>query len=271
VFGGARRKLESLSAQVQYQCFELEAAYLSLSSNIVTAAIQEASLRSQILATEELIKISEKQLNIVKQQFKLGGISRSEVLTQETALATIKATLPNLQKGLEQTRHLLSILIGELPSENCLPKFGFHNLKFPKNLPLSLPSNLICQRPDVRASLALMHQASANIGVATANLLPTVTLTGSYGWQSNTFNSLFTPENLLWNYGAQVMQTIFQGGALYYARRSAIDALKQATAQYHQTVLVAFQNVADSLRAIENDAETLKEQVEVEKLAKDTL
>lgn len=271
VFGGNRRKLEALAAQIQYQQFELEAAYLTLSTNIVTAAIQEASLRSQIVATKELIKISDNQLKIVRQQFKLGGVSKTEVLSQETSLATIKATLPSLQNSLDQTRHLLAILIGELPSEDCLPKFWFDNLKLPKNLPLTLPSNLICQRPDVRASLALMHQASANIGVATANMLPSVTLSGYYGWQSNTFNSLFTPHNLLWNYGAQVMQTIFQGGALYYARRSAIAALEQAAAQYHQTVLVAFQNVADSLRAIEHDAETFRDRVEVEKLAKETL
>lgn len=271
IWGGGRRRLEGLAAQVEFQRFELEAAYLSLSTNIVNAAIQEASLRSQIEATQELIKTSENQLDIVKRQFTLGAVNLTDVLSQETAVLNFKASLPPLQKNLSATRHLLAVLVGEVPSEDILPKFWFDNLTLPKNLPLSLPSNLVCQRPDVRASLALLHQASANIGVATANMLPNLTLSGYYGWQGNHFNSLFTPSNIVWNYGAQVMQTIFQGGALYYARRAAYDGFEQASAQYYQTVLQAFQNVADTLRAIEQDAIALKAQTEAVRVAKRSL
>lgn len=271
VWGGGRRRLEGLAAQIEYQRFQLEAAYLSLSSNIVATIIQEASLRAQIDATHELIRLAQNQLNIIKTQFKLGGVSQTDVLNQETILLNYIASLPPLEKGLAQTRHLLAVLVGELPSEDCLPKFNFNNLTLPKNLPLTLPSNLICQRPDIRASMALLHQASANIGVVTASMLPNVTLSGYYGWDGNLLGSLMTPENLIWTWGGQVLQTLFQGGALYYARRSALEGFQQAEAQYCQTVLKAFQNVADTLRAIQQDAIAFKEQTAALQVAKKTL
>lgn len=271
VFGGGRRAIEVMYALVDYQRYELEATYLTLAANIVTTAITEASLREQIQATHDLIHLEEDLLKIIKQQFDLGAVAKSDVLSQESQLSQIRATLPPLDKNLAITRHALSLLLGEMPSENCLPQFFLNQLQLPTDLPLSLPSKLIEQRPDVRASEALLHQASANIGVATANLLPQFTITGDYGWDANTISRLFSEKTNIWTITGQVLQPIFQGGALLAKRRGAIDAYNQAAAQYRQTVLQAFQNVADALAAVEIDARTLKAQSEAEIAAKDLL
>ncbi len=271
VFGGTRRNIEALCAAVDYQQFLLRGTYLTLTSNIVTTAITEASLRAQIEATRDLIVSQENVLKIVEKQFELGSISREDVLAQNALLAQTQATLPPLEKNLSQIRHALAVLVGALPSEAHVPHFSLDQLQLPHQLPISLPSELVRQRPDVRASEALLHQASAQIGVATANLLPQFTLNGSYGGQSNHLNNLFKAQNRVWDYGAQVLQPIFRGGTLIAERRAAIAAFEQAKAQYRQTVLQAFQNVADSLRAIEIDAKTLKAQTEAEAAALSTL
>lgn len=271
IFGGARRSIEALCALVDYQRYELEATYLTLSSNIVTTAVTEASLRAQIEATNEIIKSQENILKIIQVQFELGSISRANVLQQETQLAQTRALLPSLNKSLAQTRHALAALIGSLPSENILPKFVIESLQLPAELPLSVPSLLVRQRPDVRASEALLHQASAQIGVATANMLPQFPLTGYYGWQSVNLGDLFSPHNNIWSIMAQVVQPIFQGGSLWAKRRGAIAAYDVACAQYRLTVLQAFQNVADALRAIEFDAQSLQTLVAAENAAKASL
>lgn len=266
VFGAARREVESLRAQVDYQQFELIAAYLTLTSNIVTTAVNVASYQEQIKATQELINVEQMVLNILNKQYQLGGISNADVLTQQTTLEQTKASLPPLQKSLAQAKHSLSALVGAFP-DGPLPAINLNSLKLPSNIPVSLPSNLVRQRPDVRASEALIHSACAEIGVATANLLPQFTITGSYGWINTSLTNLFTPQNVVWNVLGQVSQTIFQGGALLATRRAKIDAFKQAEAQYRQTVLQAFQNVADSLRALETDARTLQAQARAESAA----
>lgn len=271
VFGANRRELEALCAQVNYQRYELEAAYLTLTANITTTAITEASLEAQRTATIEIIHLEQNLLDIVQKQFILGGASRSDVLSQESQLAQAKATLPPIDKSLAQTRHSLSILIGCLPSESNIPKFSLDNLHLPSELPVSLPSRLVRQRPDVRASEALLHQASAQIGVATANLLPQFTINGTYGWEALQLGQLFNPTTNLWSIIGQITQPVFHGGALLAQRRAAIAAYEQADAQYRQTVLQAFQNVADALRAIEMDAKELRAQAEAEKTAKNLL
>lgn len=271
VFGGGRRGLEALYAQVEYQQFLVEAAYLSLTANIVTTAVTEASLRAQLAATHELIQLNEKQLKIIKQQFELGGVSRADVLSQETQVAQVKATLPPLEQNLSVIRHALSVLVGFLPSDNLLPNFKLDNLKLPTKIPVSFPSNMVRQRPDIRASEALFHQASAQIGVATANMFPQFTLTGSYGGLSNSLGDLFKSSSNVWNVGGQILQPIFQGGSLLAKRRAAIAAYEQTAAQYRQTVLQGFQNVADTLQALGSDAETLKAQTLAERAAKASL
>lgn len=270
-FGSARRAIEALCAQVDYQRYQLEATYLTLASNIVTTAITEASLRAQIEATLELIAYQADLYKILYQQFELGAVAKTDVLTQESQLAQTRATLPPLEKSLANTRHALAVLVGTLPTEENLPRFCLDELQLPQELPISLPSRLVRQRPDIRASEALLHQANAQIGVATANLLPQITLNGYYGWEANTLGNLFNPRSNIWSIMNQITQPIFQGGALLAQRRANIAAYDQSCAQYQQTVLQAFQNVADALRAIEFDAETLKREQQALQTAEELL
>lgn len=270
VFGGARRQIEALKAQVDYQQFQVIAAYLTLTSNIVTTAVAIASYQAQIDATIELIKAEQGLLDILNKQYRLGGVSQENVLTQETLLEQTKATLPPLQKNLSQAKHALSTLVGTFP-DAPLPIIKLDRLKLPAELPVSLPSNLVRQRPDVRASEALLHQACAQIGVATANLFPQFTITANEGWLNTSFANLFTKKNEVWSLTGQVIQPLFHGGALWAQRRAAIAAYQQTAAQYKQTVLQAFQNVADVLRGLEVDARTLQAQIKAENAARAAL
>jgi NodT family efflux transporter outer membrane factor (OMF) lipoprotein len=272
IFGGARRELESLQAQVDYQHFQLLGTYLTLTANIVTSAVQEASLRAQLQATREILADQQRAYELVQRQFQLGGTSRADVLAQQTQLAQTRATLPPLEKALSQTRHLLAVLVGKLPNNaGTLPEFDIHNITLPKELPVSLPSSLVRRRPDIQAAEALLHAASAQVGVATANLYPRITLTGSYGSETNKIGDLFNSDTVVWNFGGGLLQPLFHGGELKAKRRAAVAAYDQAMALYRQTVLQAFLNVSDALRALESDARTLKAQFEAETAAKDTL
>lgn len=260
IFGASRRQIEALQAQVDYQQFQLIAAYLALTANIVTTAVSVASYQAQIKATLDLIHIEEGQLHILQKQYKLGGISLVPVLTQETLVNTTQATLPPLQNSLSRSKHALLALVGDFP-DRPLPRLLLESLTLPGDLPLSLPSNLVRQRPDVRAAEALMHQACANVGVATANLFPQFNITNAtnYGYEAAVLSQLFNPASNVWAIAGNIAQPIFHGGALFSARRQAIATYNQTAAQYRQTVLNAFANVADSLRAIETDARTLRE------------
>ena len=271
LFGGARRELEALSSQVDYERFQLEGAYLTITSNIVTAAVEEALQRAQIRATREIIADQEKQLEVVDRQFQLGAVARPDVLAQRAQLAQIQATLPALEKALAQTRHQLAVLAGKLPSDAAsLPEFNLEGLQLPQDLPVSLPSSLVRQRPDIRASEALLHAASAQIGVATAAMYPQITLSGSFGGESTTTGNLFSSGAEIWSLTGGLLQPLFHGGELSAKRRAAMAAYDQADAQYRATVLLAFQNVADVLRALEADAQTLKAQSNAEAAAAET-
>ena len=271
IFGGGRRELEALQSQVDYQRYQLEAAYLTLSANIVTTAVQEASLRSQVKDTEEIIALSEKLLGLVKRQNELGGVSRSEVLTQQAQAALFRANLPPLQKELARTRNQLAVYVGKFPREVHLPEFSLDQLNLPQELPISLPSSLVRQRPDIRAAEALLHAACAQVGVATANLYPQITLTGSLGSQAATLSNLIANNSSVWSLGAGLLQPVFRGGELTAKRRAAIADYDRASAQYRETVLQAFQNVADVLEALDADAARLAAQVEAERAARGTL
>jgi NodT family efflux transporter outer membrane factor (OMF) lipoprotein len=269
VFGGARRELEALQAQVDYQSFLMQGTYLTLAANIVTAAVQEASLRAQVQATREILAEQQQAFELVQSQFQLGAVSRSDVLAQQTQLAQTQATLPPLVNALYQTRHQLAVLVGKFPGDaGSLPRFDIQGIELPTDLPVSLPSALVRQRPDVQASEALLHAASAQVGVATANLYPSITLTGSYGSETNKLGDLFHADTIIWNLGAGLLQPLFHGGELLAKRRAAIAAYDQALSLYRQTVLQAFLNVANALRALESDAETLKAQSEAEAAAR---
>lgn len=271
VFGITRRTLESAQAAVDYQRFQVEATYLALSANVVTAAIREASLRAQLQATRDVLEALTSQQNVIEKQFEYGAIPRTQVLSQRNLVAQTQATVPPLVKALAQTRHLLSVLAGRLPGEAGMPEFTLASLTLPDTLPVSLPSALVRQRPDIRASEELLHQASAQIGVATAAQYPQFTLNGSYGSSSTAFGRLFEGDNAVWSLTAGLTAPIFNGGALRARKRGAEAAYDVAAAQYRATLLTAFQNVADSLRALESDASALAAQAESESFAAETL
>jgi NodT family efflux transporter outer membrane factor (OMF) lipoprotein len=272
LFGATRRGLEELQAQVDYQHYLLEGTYLTITANIVTIAVKEASLRAQIKATKEIIKAEEEQLALVDEQFQLGAVARPDLLAQQAQLAQTRTTLPPLEKELAQARHLLAVLAGRPPGAAAqLPEFELADFRLPGDLPVSLPSSLVSQRPDIRAAEEQLHSACALVGVATANLFPKLTITGDYGTQSTLLTGLFSGGTNIWSIGAGLLQPIFRGGELTAKRRAAIAAYDQAEAQYRETLLQAFQNVADVLRALENDADTLKAQSEAEAAAADSL
>lgn len=271
VFGGNKRQLEGLQALVDYRQYQLEAAYLALTANLVTAAIREASLRGQLQATSDILDAQQKQLDVIEQQLRFGAIGRATVLLQRNTVAQTRASVPPLEKALALTRHQLAVYAGRLPSEPGMPEFDLASLRLPQDLPVSLPSALVRQRPDIRASEALLQQASAQIGVATAAMYPQFTLTGNLGALATSFPALLHGGSSVWGVAAGLAQPVFNGGALRARRRAAIAAYEGAAADYRATVLAAFQNVADSLRAIEADAVALQQQAEVEALASESL
>lgn len=271
VFGRVRREVESDEALAEAQRFQLEATYLTLTSNIVAAAVQEASLRGQIAATEKIIAISKDNLKILRRQHDLGQIADSDVLLQEAALAQVEQTLPPLERQLAQQRNLLTALAGRFPNQEIAQKFTLAGLRLPRELPVSLPSKLVEQRPDVRAAEANLHSASALVGVAIANRLPVVNLTGNFGYSSSSMATLFAPQATMWAVTGSAAQTIFDGFSLYHKEKAAEAAFDQAATQYRSTVITAFQNVADVLRALEADARTLKAAVAAEVAAEKSL
>jgi NodT family efflux transporter outer membrane factor (OMF) lipoprotein len=257
VFGGVRRQVESLQAQADYERYELEAAYLTLTANIVTAAVTEASLNAQVAATRQIISIDQSQLNILNKQFSFGGVPMANVLSQQAALESAIATLPPLQAELAQERNQLADLVGVFPANFHQDDFTLESLHLPEAVPVSLPSAVVNRRPDIQAAAAQLHEASANVGVATANMLPQITLSADLGQEALKAGSLFTPDNLLWSLVAGITQPIFEGGALTAKRKASIAALQTAGAQYQVTVLSAFENVANALQALQFDAVTL--------------
>lgn len=260
IFGKLRRAVESLEAQAEADRFRYEAAYVTLTANIVTAAVREASLREQIKETEHIAGIEREQLKVLQIQLDLGSVAKSAVLVQEANLAQTVATLPPLQKQLAQTRSQLAVLIGQTPAETLDARFALASLTLPEELPVTLPSKLVEQRPDIKASESLLHAASANIGVAAANMLPDIDITGSYGSITPSFTDMFSSGAIVWNIGAGLTQPLFHGGRLLHQKRASEAAYDQAVAQYKGVVLQAFQNVSDSLTAIRYDAETLNAQ-----------
>ena len=271
VFGGQRRQVESLEAQAESQRFQLEATYLTLSSNVVAASVQEASLRAQIAATQEIIDIESQLLELLRRQYRMGQIAMADVVAQEAVLAQPQQTLPPLQKQLAQQRNLLTALAGRLPSEEVGERFELASLQLPQDLPVTLPSRLAEQRPDMRAAEASLHAASAQVGGAVANRLPNITLTASDGTTAAQLDRLFTPGTGFWSVAASVTQPIFQGGTLLHRQRAAEAAYDQAAAQYRSTVLAALLNVADALRALQSDADALQAAVRAEHAAADSL
>jgi NodT family efflux transporter outer membrane factor (OMF) lipoprotein len=271
VWGLNRRTVESLQAQADNQRFAVEAAWLTLTSNIVLAAIQEASLRGQIAATHRIIDINKKMLDILRKQFDTGYANRSDVAVQEAALAQVEATLPPLERQLAIQRDLLTALAGRFPSQQPSETFRLADMKLPVDLPLSLPSKLIEQRPDVRQAEESLHSASAQVGVTIANLLPNFTITADRGYTASHMANLISSPNVFWTVAGNATQPLFDGFTLLNQARAASAAYDQEAWAYRNTVVGALQNVADTLAALETDATALKAARNFERAAKISL
>jgi len=254
IFGANRRAVESLAAQAEAARYQLDATYLTLTANVVSTAVQEAGLRAQIAGTQQVIALERESLAVMRRQLDLGAIAEADVYSQEAALAQLEGMLPPLDKQLHQTRDQLAVLTGQLPADFHAAPLDLDRLVLPADLPLGVPSQLVERRPDVRAAEAQLHSATAQVGVAIANLLPQVTITGDLGSTATFFSDLFRPGTGFWSIGATATQTLFAGGTLIHRKRAAEAALDQAGAQYRSAVLTAFQNVADALHALDADA-----------------
>ena len=270
-FGGIRRQVEQLGAQAQYERFELEATDLALVANVVNAAITEASLQAQIDTTHAIVSAYDEALSVTRQRFALGGVSQVDVLQQQALRDSQAATLPGLRKQREQERNLLAVYLGGVPAQYTLPTLDLDSLTLPGELPVALPSALVAQRPDIQAYAALLHAATANVGVATANMLPQISLTGSYGRDGTNFSNLFTPAGIVWSLAGSLTQPIFEGGTLRARKRAAEAALDVAVAQYSGTVNTAFKDVANALVALQRDAETLQADLAAQTTAANSL
>jgi NodT family efflux transporter outer membrane factor (OMF) lipoprotein len=268
VFGGTRRSLEASRAQVEATRFEFVAIYVTLSSNVVTTAVQEAALRGEITATGRLLALQQQLTETVQRQTSIGTVSNADLLQQQSLEAQTAATLPPLQKQLGQTRDALTALLGRLPAQEPTETFHLEELTLPGDLPVSLPSKVIEQRPDVRQAEENLHTASAQVGVALANMLPQFAITADTGSAALEIGKLFSPYTGFWDLGASLTQVLFNGGALLYRHRAAEDALDQAAAEYRATVILACQNVADTLRALQADADALKADAAADRAAK---
>src|SRR5271156_3257578 len=271
VFGLNRRTVESLQAQEQRVRFQMLATYTTLTSNVVVTAIQAGSRRMQVDATRRLIAGNTEALQILRHQLTKGYASQLDVSAQELQLAQLAATLPPLMKQLAQLHDLLAALTGRFPSEAPDESFDLATLQLPEELPVSLPSALVAQRPDVLQAEANLHDASAKIGIAIANRLPNIVLTANAGSTAAAMDQLFTSGTGFWGVGAAATAPLFQGGALLHQERAAKAAYVQAAEQYRSTVLTAFQNVADTLTALEQEAKGLKASAAAADAAKVTL
>lgn len=266
MFGSNRRLVEGLNAQVEYQKWELQAARLMLAGNVVSAAIRQAQLRSQIDLTHQMLAIQEQQLAISERLLQAGAVAKYNVSQQHTLVEQTRASIPPLQQELDVVNDQLAVLIGKSPATAHIESINLDSLHLPQELPVSLPSSLVRQRPDIRAAEALLHQACANVGVATANLYPQIVLSGSGGG----IGTSFANGGPVWSLGGSLAQPIFNGGYLRAEKRKAVAAYEEAGAAYQQIVLQAFEQVADSLRAIDNDAQTLQARTEAAAQAETT-
>lgn len=258
VFGANRRRVESLQAQADAQRLQLEATYITLASNVVAAAIQEASLRAQIAAQLRIVSLNEEALKILRKRLELGDVSAMDVAQQESNLALSRQALAPLQQQLEQTRNLLRVLAGNTPDVDVEATFTLESLHLPQELPLSLPSKMVEQRPDVRIAEAQLHDASAQYGVTVANTLPQFAITGALGGMASSPTWMFRNGGGFFDLTGNIAQTIFDGGTLRAQSRAAQEALNQSAAQYRSVVMIALQNVADALYVIQSDAQALK-------------
>jgi len=271
LFGGVRRGIEAQLAQADYQRAQLDTTYLALTANVVTTSLQEASLREQLRATEQIVDMQRESLDIAQKQQKIGAKSLSDTLAVRSQLAATEATLPPLRAQLAATRNQLASYLGTTPAQLQLQPLTLDAITLPPDIPVSLPSGLVEQRPDIRAASAQLHAASAQVGVATAAMLPQITLSGSAGSQALRAGDLFSAGTGAWSLGLGLTQPLFHGGELLHKKRAAQAGMDKAVADWQQTVLNAFRNVADALQALQYDAQGLAAQAIAESTASQQL
>ena len=267
VWGQNRRTVESLEAQTDTMRYQTEAAYLALTTNVAVAAIQEAALRGQLAAVERVVKIERELLGVFRNQKNVGWASEADMLTQEAALAQALELLPPLKRQVAQQRNLITALVGRYSTDEVSDTFDLDEIKLPRVVPVSLPSRFVRQRPDIRAAEAQLHAASAQVGVAVAARLPNITLSANGGFSAYKLAQLIMPGTQLYTFAADVTQPLFMGFSLLNQQKAAEAAFQQAEAQYRQTVISAFENVADLLRAIQADTEAVKAAAYAEKVS----
>jgi NodT family efflux transporter outer membrane factor (OMF) lipoprotein len=255
--GGIARSLEERRALLEYAHQELRAAHLALSGNVVAQAIAIGSAGARLRAINELLEEDRRNLKLVQTSFDAGNTTRVDVLFAQSQLANDETLLPPAAQELAMARHALAVLVGRAPAEWAPPPLDFAELSLPATLPVSLPSELVRQRPDILAAEAALHAATAQVGVATANLYPHITLTGSAGQQALTLNTLLSSGNGVWRLAGGLTAPLFDGGTLRAARRADIDAMRARAAMYQEAVLQGLRQVADVLTGIEHDAELL--------------
>jgi NodT family efflux transporter outer membrane factor (OMF) lipoprotein len=271
LWGGNRRAVEALQAGADSQRFQLESVYLALTTNVVAAAVQEASLREQIAAAEDIVKGETESLDILKHQNQSGQVAGADVAAQEAALAQAQQALLPLEKQLAQQRDLLAQLAGRTPGDPVAQTFALDAIHLPDEVPVSIPSRLVEQRPDIRIAEENVHAASAEIGVAIADMLPNISISAGGGSAGTAMGQLFTAGSGFWSVAGGVTQPLFDGGTLLHKTRAARDTYAQAAAQYQSVVDTAFQNVADTLYALQYDARILKAAAASEHAAADSL
>lgn len=271
VFGGERRQLEALGAEVDEQRARERATYVTLIANVVNTMVARAAYSAEVDATRQLIALQREQVRLAQVQYRAGTQPYSDVLSLQSQLATYEGSIPPLEQKLDQADDLLATLVGRTPAGWSPPRIELQQLNLPGSLPVSLPSDLVRQRPDILIAEAAAHAASADVGVATAALLPSVILDGAYSANSLKTSQLFAAKGRAWSFGAGITAPLFEGGTLWYERKAAVETYRQAVALYRQTVLAAFEQVADSLRALDHDAAALRADDEAVRTARQAL
>ncbi len=270
-FGVNRLVYRGSLAQQDFQRYELEAARLSLTGNVVNAYLGAAAVEAQIAATRAIVAGQKNLLDLVRAQYQAGAAPYLNVVNQQAQVASAEAGLPALEQGLALYRHQLAVLVGSLPADFAVRPAALDELALPRRLPVSLPAELVRQRPDIRAAEAQLRYANAQVGVAVAQMYPTLSLTGSVGQNSLTIGRFLDSMSNIWSLAANLAVPIFRGGTLEAQKHEAQAAFDATLAQYQQTVLGAFQQVADALRAIEHDAQTLQAQARARQAAQEAL
>jgi NodT family efflux transporter outer membrane factor (OMF) lipoprotein len=260
IFGGTRRQIEAKTASADVQRYQLDAAYQTLTGNIVTQAVQVAALRAQLQAVRDILDLDRQNLDLVRTERRAGSVPDTDVVSVQSQLATDETLLPGPEQQLDMAGHALAVLLGRAPGEWAPPDLDLAALTLPGTLPVSLPSELVHQRPDILAAEAQLHVASAEIGFATAQLYPSITLSGSVGAAALDPGHLFNPASLMWSVAAGLTEPVFDGGTREAERQAALSEFKASAADYRQTVLQAFGQVADTMQALAHDAQLLADQ-----------